>query len=196
MKSSDAIRLFGMSCRMIEGDLDAVEKRLEVDLGRTENAADSDSEYFPQFEEKLRRDALQMSKHYEVFYCLELSTRELIRTTLEASHGVDWWNKTAPEVVPIGVKNNAAANMKRELESGVTTRSTDPLDYTTFGELGEIVRHNWQEFSDTFNSQGAFNKIMSSLNTLRAPIAHCSLMAPDEVVRLRLTLRDWFRSMA
>jgi len=181
---------------MVEGDLDAVEKRLSIDLGRIEHADDNEGDYFPQFEEKVRRDALQMSKHYEVFYCLELSTRELIKTTLEAAHGTDWWNTISPEVVPSAVKQNAAANMKRELDSGVTTRSTEQLDYTTFGELGEIVRNNWQVFSDTFNSQGAFNKIISSLNTLRAPIAHCSSMAPDEILRLRLTIRDWFRLMA
>ncbi|MFZ2060636.1 MAG: Swt1 family HEPN domain-containing protein [Candidatus Binatus sp.] len=197
MKCLDAIRLFGMTSLMIEGALDAVEKQFSVDLGRPiESADDKDGEYFPQFEDKVRSEASQMAEHYEVFYCLELSTRELIKTTLEASHGVDWWNKTSPEIVPSAVKQNAAANMKRELDSGVTTLSTDALDYTTFGELGEIVRSNWQVFSDTFNSQGAFNKIMSSLNTLRAPIAHCSSMAPDEVVRLRLTLRDWFRLMA
>jgi hypothetical protein len=34
---------------------------------------------------------------------------------------------------------------------------------------------------------------MASLNTLRAPIAHCSPLGEDEVVRLQLAVRDWFR---
>jgi len=34
---------------------------------------------------------------------------------------------------------------------------------------------------------------MANLNTLRGPIAHCSPLAPDEVLRLQLTVRDWFR---
>jgi len=66
---------------------------------------------------------------------------------------------------------------------------------TTFGELGDIVRANWQRFSDTFNIEKAFSKVMTNLNLLRAPIAHCSALAEDEVVRLRLTLADWFRLM-
>ena len=37
--------------------------------------------------------------------------------------------------------------------------------------------------------------IMTSLNTLRAPIAHCSPLAEDEVVRFQLTVKDWFRLM-
>lgn len=36
---------------------------------------------------------------------------------------------------------------------------------------------------------------MNSLNLLRGPIAHCSPLAEDEVVRLKLTLKDWFRLM-
>ena len=97
--------------------------------------------------------------------------------------------------VPQAVKDNAKKNMQREAESGATIRSTREIDYTTFGELGDIVRTNWQIFSDTFNNEKAFSRVMNSLNLLRAPIAHCSALAPDEIVRLNFTLKDWFRLM-
>ncbi len=84
---------------------------------------------------------------------------------------------------------------REKKESGITIRSTREIDYTTFGEFGEIVRANWQTFSDTFNNEKAFTKVMGNLNLLRGPIAHCSPLAEDEVVRLRLTLKDWFRLM-
>jgi hypothetical protein len=38
-------------------------------------------------------------------------------------------------------------------------------------------------------------KVMSTLNTLRGPIAHCSPLAQDEVVRLKPAVRAWFRLM-
>lgn len=41
----------------------------------------------------------------------------------------------------------------------------------------------------------AVERILSNLNTLRAPIAHCKALAEDEVERLHLGLRDWFRQM-
>jgi hypothetical protein len=85
--------------------------------------------------------------------------------------------------------------MQRERDSGVTIRSEFAIDYTTFGELGEIVRSNWTHFDAIFSSQKAFSKIMTSLNTLRGPIAHCCPLAEDEVIRLRLTVKDWFRLM-
>jgi len=41
----------------------------------------------------------------------------------------------------------------------------------------------------------AVERVMARLNSIRGPIAHCSPLAEDEIVRLRLTVRDWFRLM-
>lgn len=192
MKAEDALKVFGMTNQLIESDLDSVEKRYSLDLGRTIlDSSVRDETYFPQFEERVRRQAAAMSKHYEIFYCLENSLRQTVRAKLLTDYGADWWDKAVPE----NVRKNAQDNLTREQDSGVTTRSTEMLDYTTFGELGVIVREQWDHFSDIFNSKSAFNKIMANLNTLRAPIAHCSPLADDEVMRLRLTMRDWFRLM-
>jgi hypothetical protein len=54
---------------------------------------------------------------------------------------------------------------------------------------------NWTVFGAIFSSIKALEKVMASLNTLRGPIAHCSVLAEDEVLRLKLSLRDWFRLM-
>ena len=77
----------------------------------------------------------------------------------------------------------------------MTPRSSDELDYTTFGELSVIITCNWDIFGGLFTSKKAVEKVMSNLNSLRGPIAHCSPLAEDEVLRLQLTVRDWFRLM-
>jgi hypothetical protein len=77
----------------------------------------------------------------------------------------------------------------------MTVRSSDPIDFTTFGELGEIIKSNWDVFGAMFNSIRALEKVLANLNTLRGPIAHCSPLAEDEVLRLQLSVRDWFRLM-
>ena len=193
MSAEDQIRLFRMSHQMLESDLDAVERRYGVNLGRyPEEYQDKDKEYYPQFEEAVRKEASEMAAHYELFYCLEKSIRGLIKEKLQEDHGAGWWGKSVPPLV----QENANKNIKREIESGVTQRSTELIDYTTFGELGEIVRANWTTFSDTFNNEKAFTRVMANLNVLRGPIAHCSSLAPDEVDRLNLTLKDWFRLMS
>jgi hypothetical protein len=132
-----------------------------------------------------------MGEHYELFYCLERSIRSLVGETLKGQHGDSWWATCVPEKI----KNTVADNMQREIDSGFTLRSEAEIDFTTFGELGEIVRSNWVSFDAVFSSEKAFTKIMTSLNALRAPIAHCCPLSEDEVVRLKLTVRDWFRLM-
>lgn len=184
------IKLFGMSTALIERDLDLAERSLSIDLQR-EQGDERDESYYPQFDEALRVEAASMREHYELFYCLERTIRRLIAEILEGEHGVDWWKVSVPETI----QASAAENMKREIDSGVTPRSENELDFTTFGELGEIVRKNWTSFGGTFSSEKAFTGIMTRLNTLRSPIAHCCPLAKDEVVRLQLTVSDWFRLM-
>jgi hypothetical protein len=192
MDRQDVVRLFGMTNLMLESQLDAIEQRFDIDLGReTGRRKDKDEVYYPQFDEAIRREAAEMSVHYEIFYCLEKSIRQQIVERLEEEDPNGWWTSK----VPPAVQETAKKNMARERDSGVTLRSDQPIDYINFGELGEVIKFNWDLFGDTFSSQKAVEKIMSHLNLLRGPIAHCSPLAEDEVIRLRLTLRDWFRLM-
>lgn len=190
METDDRIKLFGMSHALVERDLDQVEKKSKLDLQRFVKET-KDEEYYPQFSHNLRLEATEMGKHYELFYCLERSIRKLVAETLESSYGEKWWDTSASD----SIKKNVNDNMQKETDSGFTMRSEDEIDYTTFGELGEIVRKNWDSFDASFSSQKAFTKIMTSLNMLRGPIAHCCVLAEDEIVRLRLTVKDWFRLM-
>jgi hypothetical protein len=116
----------------------------------------------------------------------------MVNEKLKAELGDNWW---ASAEISDHIRKNVKDNIQREVDSAFTQRSDDELDYTTFGELGDITRKNWDKFGDLFNSQKGFNRVMNNLNLLRGPIAHCSPLAEDEIVRLRLTVRDWFRLM-
>lgn len=194
MTLEDKIKSFGMTNMLIETDLDKIENRYDVRLreGRdtTKEGKDIEETYFPQFEEELRREASYMAKNYELFYCLEKTIRSQISDLLEDIHGDEWWNDT---VVPQHIVGEVKKRTQREREAGITPRSLEPLDYTNFGELGEIIKKNWSIFASVFNNVKAVEKVMFNLNTLRNPIAHCSMLAEDEKLRLELSLRDWFR---
>ncbi len=133
-----------------------------------------------------------MAPQYEVFYSLETTIRTLISDSLEATEGDQWWSSAR---TPAQIKRDAESRRQREIDTGMTPRSQEPLDFTTFGELSEIIKTNWDVFGAIFSSVKAVERVMASLNTLRGPIAHCSPLAEDEVVRLRLSVRDWFRLM-
>lgn len=191
MDAEERLRLFTVANSLAENELDKVEQRFGIDLCRGDRNEDVDEDYYPQFDIRLRNEAHMMSEHYEVFYCLERSIRELIIEKMNAAYGEDWWNTSVDEEI----RKHVQKNMKSEIDAGFTQRSDAPIDYTTFGELSGIVQKKWDAFDDIFASQRAFGKIMASLNLLRGPIAHCCPLAEDEVVRLRLTVRDWFRLM-
>lgn len=190
----EQVMLFKMSKDLIQANIGDIEKQYNLvisldddgDIGNSE-----DNYYFPQFEESIKREGEVMSKYYLIFYCLEKSARKLVKDILYSAHGDSWWGKCVPDTI----KKSVEINIQREVDSGFSVRSNDNIDYTTFGELGEIVKTNWGDFNDIFSSQRAFTKVMNSLNLLRGPIAHCCILAEDEIVRLRLTVRDWFRLM-
>jgi hypothetical protein len=187
----DHIRSFGVSGMMICDDIKAIETRFGIDLGHTPPlASEAAGEYYPQFEQTVRSEASEMAQHYELFYCLEKSIRKLISETLQESEGVEWWDKGR---IPVATVEDVKNNIQRELDGGVTRRSDSPIDYTTFGQLSGIITSNWDLFGTFFGSRRAVEKVMASLNMLRGPIAHCCPLADDEVLRLRLAVKDWFR---
>jgi Swt1-like HEPN len=192
-RSLDTLKRFFATNQMLEHDLDRVEREHAIDLGRGHSrSAEADSDYYPQIESAFRAEAAQMAPHYEMFYSLEKTIRALISDTLESAEGKAWWTSAR---VPVHLQKQAEDRRQKEIDTGMTPRSDERIDYTTFGELSDIIKSNWDIFGGIFSSVKAVERIMANLNSLRGPIAHCSPLAEDEVVRLSLTFRDWFRLM-
>ncbi len=187
------VKSFGMTNQLLISDLLAIQKKYEIDnlLMVNEDKAIEKDNYYLQFNGQIRSEASTMARHYELFYCLEKSIREMISDILETRYGDSWWDEK--DVIIEYVKQEVSKNIKKEIDAGITPRSSDPIDYTTFGQLGEIIKCNWDVFGGIFNSVKAVEKVLYNLNSLRNPIAHCSLLAEDEVLRLHLSIRDWFR---
>jgi hypothetical protein len=183
-----------MTNQMVVEDLSRIATAHGLDFGHVASSAPAvDVIYYPQFDAAVRAEAAAMAKHYEVFYSLEKTIRSLVATTLEAAeNSTAWWSSAR---VPPAIQQEVKSRIQKELDAGVTRRSLDELDYTTFGELLVIITANWDVFGSMFNSKKAVERVMASLNALRNPIAHCSPLAEDEIVRLQLTVRDWFRLM-
>ena len=190
----DRIKAFGMTNQLITDDIETIGALYAHDFGHIPKAKDDvEKLYYPQFTAAVRLEASAMGSHYETFYCLEKTIRAMVADTIESAENTeDWWNSSR---IPPNVKTEVANRIQREVDSGVTRRSLDELDYTTFGELAVIITSNWDIFGALFDSRKAVEKVMASLNMLRGPIAHCTALAEDEVVRLQLAVRDWFRMM-
>jgi len=187
----DLVRSFAMSGLVITEELKAIEIQFGIELGHlARSAVQSPVEYYPQFEQEIRSEADGMSRHYEVFYCLENAIRKLIAEALAESEGAGWWDGGK---IPEPIVKEVRDRIQRETDSGVTRRSDASIDYTTLGELSVIITSNWGLFSTILSSRRAVERVMSNLNVLRGPIAHCSPLSEDEVLRLGLAVKDWFR---
>lgn len=187
----DFVRSFGMSGFLICDELRQIEQRFGIELGYVSKAeVGSAVAYYPQFEQSVRLEAADMSENYEVFYCLEQAIRKLIVETLEDSEGTDWWNSAR---IALEIKADVASLVKKERDNGVTPRSDNMIDYTTFGQLSVIITSNWDLFEPTLKNKRGVERVMANLNLLRGPIAHCCPMQEDEIDRLRLAVKDWFR---
>lgn len=188
------LRAYLMSVMQINVELSKVGVQHGVVLGHlTEGATRRVSEY-DQFEVQVRQEAAAMSEAYEVFYCLENSIRTLVTATLLEAEGAQWWNST--RVDENRIRKPAFDRRKKEVDSAFTPRSDALIDYTTFGELAQLITDNWDLFDTIFSSKAAVSRITNDLNTLRGPIAHCTLTDRLEQERLNLAVKTWFKTMS
>lgn len=191
MNEHHKIELFVLKCAVIESSL----RSSLTEYGEADTAADDDlirdklDPYIRQFDLANRKNAAKMARYYQIFYMLENDIRQLIVETLESAHGPNWWETKAPQ----GVRDEAKKNRSREEQAAVSPRSDDEIDYITFGQLWDVIRENWTDFAGIMSNQSAVGRVLSGLNMLRGTIAHCGVLAEDEVDRLKLAIRDWFR---
>lgn len=189
------VRAFGMSGLQVSSRLRQVEKDYAVDLGFDRSSAKNrKAAEYEQFEASLRAEAARMSEFYEVFYCLENSMRELVADIMVEAEGADWWS--SQRVDEKRIREPADGRRKKEIDSGITPRSDHLIDYTTFGELSQLITDNWDLFDPVFQSKTAVSNVTNQLNLLRGPIAHCNPTDDLEQDRLNLTVRTWFRIMS
>jgi hypothetical protein len=69
----------------------------------------------------------------------EQAIRKLIGETMQDGAGSNWWNSGR---VPGDIRTAAEALVQKERDNGISQRSDDLLDYTTFGQLSGIITSN------------------------------------------------------
>ncbi|MDX5360237.1 MAG: hypothetical protein LPL00_02725 [Alphaproteobacteria bacterium] len=184
-----------MTGLQITTNISRIEEKFSVDLGHLKREVNGrKATEYEQFEEKLRQEAARMSEFYEIFYCLENSIRKLVADMMAEAEGADWWH--SDRVDQKRIREPAAARRKRELDSGITPRSEHLIEYTTFGELSNLITDNWELFDPIFQSKTAVSNVSNQLNLLRGPIAHCNPTDELEQERLNLAVRTWFKIMS
>jgi len=186
---SKQIEYFGMKNLILETELLKLEKG-GIDIGhgdtiKKEQIVDPDL-----FEMDIRKSAKRMADYYILYYCLENTIRRMIKDTLFDNYGANWWDSQVPD----NVKKEVKERQEKEKNSVMSIRAVDdPLTYSTLGELIPIIEKNWDSFSDQLRSKKAVNQTLSQLNQTRAVIAHSAELNEDEIIRMKLLIKDWQR---
>lgn len=144
------------------------------------------------FSPRIIYDAKKMSSVFMAFFCIENGARELIAERLLSRKGVDWWNTAVSAKVRTAVeklKEKEAANKYH------TARSAALVGYTLFGNLGQIIVANWDEFADLFPDQAWVMSRFNDLEMSRNIIMHTGTLPQIEVDRIESILRDWVRQV-
>jgi hypothetical protein len=196
MNDIEKIRLFLLQNAVVTKGVENAfaKENLVATRGALESQADSlVADYLRQIDLKTIAEADRMSEFYKLFYALENDIRDLVEQTLSENSGFDWWEKCVPQAV----RENAKKNADREASEGLPPRSDRLIDYTTFGELGEIIKDNWETFSGMFSnaSKNRVLRVLTRLNLARGPIAHCNFLPEEEAIRLKIAVRDWYKLM-
>ena len=186
-QSSDALKLFTMKNLLLETDLAKLENS-GLEIGHIETIKKDEIVDIELFESDIRAQARKMANFYVLYYCIENSIRRLISERL-TKYGGNWWDQKVPE----GIRNEVKDKQSKEKETAFSIRSDDPLSYTNFGELIDILNSNFEDFSDIIRSKKAMQQVLSPFNSLRNVIAHSCELNDDEIKRVELLVKDWLR---
>ena len=136
-----------------------------------------------------RNDALEMARLYAVLHAFENTVRSMIRSALEEVKGPRWWDTDAvPEKMRTNVKKRED-NIRKN--SWIEVRKGDSLEFTTLGDLANIIMKNWEIFETYIPSQVWIKQQMEELEQARNLIAHNRVLQPEEIKRMYMYILDW-----
>ena len=148
MKTSDQLYSFAFRGLLAEESLDR-DGRINRNIIGLQDEEIAKSVGLDLLDDVHVQNAQKMAIIYSAIAAFENSVRDMVKTGLIDKHQADWWDN--------GVSNSIRENAEKRMadEQKVkwhTQRGLDPINYTTFGNLKNIMRNNWDVFEDAIIS--------------------------------------------
>jgi hypothetical protein len=138
------------------------------------------------------RQAGLASEAYRLFFVFETYLRDLVVDVLSKDPAVNWWDK-----VPQPVKDDVAKlEETEEAKAWMAVGSRDRSALMTYPQLLAVIDQNWKGAFDDVVRDKALVQAARTISHLRNTTCHMSTIPPEEVDRVRQTMRDWFRMVA
>jgi hypothetical protein len=141
--------------------------------------------------DKVRR-AAEAAEAYKLFFVFENYLREFVVEVLSKDDQASWYDKV-PQDIQAEVQKLEGTE---EIKSWMSLGSRDKSALMTLPQLLRVIEHAWKEgFDDTVRDKGLIQGARLIVH-LRNTICHMSPIPPEELDRVRQTMRDWFRIVA
>jgi Swt1-like HEPN len=129
---------------------------------------------------------------YTAIAAFENSVRALVTKTLIEKYHEEWWEKGAGS----GIRERAQKKMEDERNAKWhAQRGQDPINYTTFGDLKNIMQNNWDAFEDLIGSLTWASGIFDVIERSRNVIMHSGMLEREDIERLGVNIRDWIKQV-
>jgi hypothetical protein len=129
---------------------------------------------------------------YAAIAAFENSVRALVVNTLMEKFQEEWWEKG----VSHSIRERGQKRMEDEqIAKWHTQRGQDPINYTTFGDLKNIMHNNWDAFEDLVGSLAWASSIFDVIERSRNVIMHSGMLEREDIERLGVNIRDWVKQV-
>jgi len=137
-------------------------------------------------------NARQTAVVYAAIAAFENGVRELVSKTLMEKFQADWWEQG----VSNGIRERAQKRIEDEQHAKWhAQRGQDPINYTTFGDLKNIMQNNWDAFEDLVGSLQWAAGIFDVIERSRNVIMHSGSLEREDIERLGVNIRDWVKQV-
>lgn len=147
----------------------------------------------PLLPQNIVSDASKMANIYLKIYLFENSIRNLIFKTLETKYGKKWWDTQVSTQVKRDIKDRIDKEKENRWHG---KRGAHPIFYTDIGDLKSIISKNWTDFRNIIKKEQEWVKLkIEEIEFSRNVIAHNNPLLKDDIQRLEVNFKDWFKQL-
>ena len=135
------------------------------------------------------RSANQASEGYKLFFVFENYLRDFVVETLSKNSSETWWDKLPTDVQQEIDKHEENEGTKVWMAIG----SRDKSALMTYPQILRVIDFCWKDYFQELIRDKALVQEARMVSHLRNTICHMTPISMEEMDRVKLVIRDWFR---
>ena len=137
------------------------------------------------------KKAQRSAEGYKLFYVFENFLRDFVLDVLSEADPNNWWAKIPKDVQDDVTRMEATEEQKQWM----ALNSRSKLALTTLPQLLKIIEENqnWKDYFELILRDKSLIQEARHICHIRNTICHMSDVLDEEIERVKMVMRDWFR---